>query len=215
MYAKAIRRGSLRVITGPMGCGKSLELLRQLDVQGRRGKTSAIVKPFDDSRDGAFVKSRFLERLTEATLIKAPGDLAASLHGSQVIAIDEAQFLERYALGELVEILGRGIAVIACGLDQDFMGRPFGIMPDLLAMADEVTKLKSVCERCKHDATRTQLVVEPKGRHEPWIAYEQRVKSIRDFLEGKTRALAGNFGLYQPRCSQCHTTPELSPPPTE
>lgn len=213
MQAKAIRRGSLHVIAGPMGCGKSLELLKLLEMLRVRERTYAVVKPHDDSRDGNFVKSRFLAQPIEAHFIKSPGDFAAHLHGSQVIAIDEAQFLERYALQELIELMDRGISVIASGLDQDFTGRPFGIMPDLLAMADQVTKLRSICEQCKQDATRTQLIVEPKGRHEPWPAYQQRTQPIRDFLDGKTRTLIGNFGMYQSRCHRHHSLPELSEPP--
>lgn len=209
----AIRRGPLHVIAGPMGSGKSLALMRMLELLHIRGRTVTVVKPKDDSRDGAFIKSRMLLKPIPATLVEEPGDFARVLNGSSAIAVDEAQFLPSSALDEIIALLNRGISVIACGLDTDFAGRPFGIMPDLLAMADEVTKLKSVCKSCNlENATRTQLMVEPRSTHESQRAYEQRIKPFRDFLDGKTRSLVGNLGMYQARCPQHHSLPDLGPP---
>ncbi|MFO0764769.1 MAG: hypothetical protein U0487_01860 [Patescibacteria group bacterium] len=209
----AIRRGPLTVITGPMGSGKSLALIRELELLRIRGRTFTVVKPKDDSRDGASVKSRMLVKPIEAVYIEEPADLAKSLKGSSVLAIDETQFLPRAALAEIITLLNKGTAVIACGLDTDVAGRPFGIMPELLAMADEATKIKAVCDQCKLlNATRTQIIIEPRGTHEPQRAYEQRLRPLRDFLDGKTNALIGNIGMYQPRCPQHHSLPDLPPP---
>ena len=211
---RPIRRGSLTVIAGPMGSSKSMKLIWMLSQQAHRGRHYSVIKPKDDSRDGASIKSRMFLKPIEADFVEVAGDIQRSLRGAPVLAIDETQFLDRLFLPEIVGLLDLGIIVIACGLDTDFTGRPFGIMPDLLAMADEVIKLKAVCDSChQENATRTQLIVDPKSRHESWQAYDQRVKPIRDFLEGKSRSLVGNMGMYQSRCPQHHSLPELSQPP--
>jgi|JI8StandDraft_1071087.scaffolds.fasta_scaffold06931_3 thymidine kinase len=212
----SIRKAPLTVIAGPMGAGKSLKLIWMLSQQQVRGRTYAIVKPKDDSRDGAFIKSRMFKDPIEAIFVEERGDMGRAVKGCQVLAIDEAQFLDRIFLDEIVELLDAGIAVIACGLDTDFMGKSFGIMPYLLAMADEPIRLKAVCAYCRQDnATRTQLIIESRGNHEPQRAYEERIKPVRDFIEGRTRALVGNLGMYEARCHQHHSLPDLPLRPSD
>jgi thymidine kinase len=214
----SIRKAPLTVIAGPMGASKSSRLILMLNRQMFKKRSCSIVKPRDDSRDGAFIRSRTFKDPIEATFIDSPGDILRVASGYQVLAIDETQFLDRSFLAEIIEVLNRNIQVIACGLDTDFMGKPFGMMPDLLAMADNVIKLKAVCQypSCtEENATRTQLIIEPRGQHESERAYEERIKPIRDFIEGRTRALVGNIGMYQARCHQHHSLPDLPLRPSD
>lgn len=212
----SIRKAPLTVIAGPMGASKSLKLIWMLEQQRIRGRSYAVIKPKDDSRDGAYIRSRMLLKPIEAVFAESPGDILRAASGRQVLAIDETQFLDRHFLEEIVGVLDRGIIVIACGLDTDFTGKPFGMMPDLLAMADDVIKLRAVCEQCRQEnATRTQLTIESRGNHEPLRAYEERIKPVRDFIEGRTRALVGNLGMYQARCPQHHSLPDLPLRPSD
>ena len=90
---------------------------------------------------------------------------------ASVVAIDEAQFFDD-GLSEIAELLAsEGRMIVLSGLDQDFLGRPFGPMPTLLALADEVTKLTAICTVCGAEATRTQRLVggRPAGRDDPLI----------------------------------------------
>jgi len=156
--------GRLTVITGPMFAGKSTELLRRVRRAKLAGIKVALLKPSIDTRFGTVRSHDGLE--LEAKLI-GPNDPIGPMAGdAKLIAIDEMQFLadETYVsiIANMVE-LGRDF--VLAGLDLDYAGRPFGLMPVLMAYADEVVKLSAICAKCGNDATRTQRLVngEPAG----------------------------------------------------
>src|SRR6188474_1481372 len=150
--------GWIHVITGCMFSGKTdelLRLLRRADIAGRR---IVLVRPtIDDRTPPASVESRsgvtFAARaVTGSSAIPA----IVSAERASVVAIDEAQFFDA-DLPDMCEVLAdEGRSVLVSGLDRDFLGRPFGPLPTLLALADQVTKLTAICTVCGDDATRTQ-----------------------------------------------------------
>ena len=107
-----------------------------------------------------------------------------------VIAIDEAQFLDDGIIENVQKLANHGFRVIVAGLDQDFRGLPFGPMPSLLAIAEQVTKLQAVCTVCGSPASRTQRLIDgkPAGSDDPTI-------------------LVGASEAYEPRCRHHHEVP--------
>ncbi|HVQ22763.1 MAG TPA: thymidine kinase, partial [Candidatus Saccharimonadia bacterium] len=153
--------GWIHVIAGCMFSGKTDELLRLLRRAEIAGRRVILIRPtIDDRTSPEFVESRsgvaYRSRpVTGAAEIPA----LVSHERSTVVAIDEAQFFDD-GLSEIAELLAsEGRMVVLSGLDQDFLGRPFGPMPTLLALADEVTKLTAICTVCGAEATRTQRLV--------------------------------------------------------
>src|SRR6185436_12001062 len=86
--------------------------------------------------------------------------------GVEVVAIEEVQFFDEGVVALCERLADRGVSVIAAGLDQDFRGQPFGFMPRLLALADNVLKLHAICKKCGREASRTQRLID--GRPASW-----------------------------------------------
>ncbi|WP_457631822.1 thymidine kinase, partial [Oceanithermus sp.] len=128
----------------------------------------------------------------EAEPVAGSAELAERLAGGdvQVVAVDEAQFFDEGLPQVLEELTGRGVRVIVAGLDMDFRGEPFGVMPTLMARAEFVEKLSAVCVRCGRAATRTQRLVNGKPAR-----YDEPV------------ILVGAAEAYEPRCRACHEVP--------
>jgi thymidine kinase len=165
--------GWIHVITGCMFSGKTdelLRLLRRADIAGRR---IVLVRPtVDDRTASASVESRsgvaYAARpVSGALAIPA----IVSVERASVVAIDEAQFFDDDLPVVCQELASEGRSVLVSGLDQDFLGRPFGPMPPLLALADQVTKLTAICTVCGAEATRTQRLVagRPAASDDPLI----------------------------------------------
>jgi thymidine kinase len=89
--------------------------------------------------------------------------LARVLDDTQVVAIDEAQFFDRGIIDVAQQLADRGVRVLIAGLDQDYLGRPFHPMPELLAIAEEVTKVHAVCTQCGAEASRSQRLISDAG----------------------------------------------------
>jgi thymidine kinase len=165
--------GWIHVITGCMFSGKTdemLRLLRRAEIAGRR---VVLVRPtVDDRTEAGSVESR--SGVTyRARAVPSSADIPpiVTLERASVVAIDEAQFFDD-GLPDVADLLAaEGRSVLVCGLDQDFLGRPFAPMPTLLAIADQVTKLSAICTVCGADATRTQRMVggRPAAADEPLI----------------------------------------------
>ncbi|WP_027120742.1 thymidine kinase [Mycoplasmopsis lipofaciens] len=145
--------GFLQVITGPMFSGKTEELLKRIKILQIAEIETLVVKPkFDNrfsetelvSRTGAKIKAKNIE--------KADDILKLWNNKYRAVAIDEINFLNEDIIPVIEELLLKGVNVICSGLDMDFLRRPFGITPKLLAIADKVTKLKAVCLKCKKNA---------------------------------------------------------------
>src|SRR3954470_638679 len=156
---RAVRRpGGLEVICGPMFCGKSEELIRRLRRATIARYAVVCVKPSIDDRYGGGVISHAGSRIT-ARAISDPRELLELRGEADVIGIDEAQFFDARLVEVCEALAASGLSVICAGLDRDYRGLPFGPMPELLCIADRVTKLQAVCVQCGGDATMSQRLV--------------------------------------------------------
>ncbi len=184
--------GWIEVICGSMFSGKSEELIRRVRrCHFARQKTS-VFKPVIDDRYSKIKVVSHNGNSLNAQPIKKAGDIYHYISkDTDVIAIDEVQFFE----GEIIEVVqdlaDRGYRVIAAGLDQDFRGEPFGPMPHLLSIAEQVTKLHAVCTVCGAPASRTQRLIDgkPASYHDPVI-------------------MIGAKESYEPRCRHHHEVPD-------
>ncbi len=154
----------LEVICGPMFSGKTEELIRRVKRLKYSNTDYIVFKPKIDTRYSEFsVVTHDRVSLTSFTVDSAQQILEACDNNPQVrvIAIDEAQFfLKEESTGPNLlavcqHLKAKGYRVIVNGLDMDYLGRPFGLMPELMAIADEVSKLKSVCAVCGSEASMT------------------------------------------------------------
>jgi thymidine kinase len=151
--------GWVHVICGCMFCGKTDEMLRLLRRFAIAGREVALVKPRLDTRtDEASVISRSGAR-HRALSVDTSDEIEALIGRADVVAIEEGQFFDE-RLPDVVERLADGARqMIVTGLDRDFRGIPFGPMPRLMALADQVTKLTAICVVCGEPATRTQRLI--------------------------------------------------------
>ncbi len=186
------RGGWLEVVCGPMFSGKSEELIRRLRRAEIAGQRALIVKPrLDDRYDIGYVVSHAGARM-RAVAVDEPAAIPGLVEGYDVIGVDEVQFFGPEIALVLDGLVEHGLRIVACGLDQDFRGRPFGAMPELLCRAELVDKLQAVCHRCGGPATMTQRLVD--GRPAPSDA---------------PTILVGAREQYEARCRSCH---ELAAP---
>ena len=185
--------GWVHVIAGCMFCGKTDEMLRLLRRFSIAGRQVVLVKPRLDTRtDEVTVVSRSGAE-HRAVTVDHSAEIESAVGPADIVAIEEGQFFDE-ALPEVVETLAAsGKQVIVTGLDRDFRGIPFGAMPRLLALADQVTKLTAICMVCGEPATRTQRLIngEPAGADSPLI-------------------VIGGMGdeTYEARCRLHHLVPE-------
>jgi thymidine kinase len=147
--APPLGEGRLEVICGPMFSGKTEELLRRVRRSLIARQPTLLVKPATDTRyavndvvshDKNAMPSRVVEKSRDILDV-----LEVDGRSAIVVAIDEAQFFDDELPSVCNELANRGLRVIVAGLDLDFNGKPFGSMPELLAFAEEVTKLHAVC----------------------------------------------------------------------
>ncbi len=179
--------GWVEVICGCMFSGKTEELIRRMTRAQIARQKLQIFKPAIDDRYGVeYVASHNANRIESMPVGNAYEILDKLEDSTRVVGIDEAQFFDA-SLVEVVERLAmRGIRVVVAGLDMDFKGRPFGPIPQLLATAEQVTKLSAICVVCGAPATRSQ-----------------RISS------GDETVLVGAHDSYEARCrSHHHPEPE-------
>ena len=151
------RGGWIEIIAGGMFSGKSEELIRRLRRAVIARQRVQVFKPCVDDRFGdAEVVSRDDRRLKAISVGTANELLARVEIGVQVVGIDEVQFFDAGIVDVCMQLADAGIRVIAAGLDQDYMRRPFGPMPALLSVAEEVSKMHAVCVRCRGAAHYSQ-----------------------------------------------------------
>jgi thymidine kinase len=186
--------GWVHVIAGCMFCGKTDEMLRLLRRFSIAGRQVVLVKPRLDTRtDEITVVSRSGAE-HRAITVDHSTEIEKAIGAADIVAIEEGQFFDE-GLPEAVEALAAaGKQVIVTGLDRDFRGVPFGTMPRLLALADQVTKLTAICMVCGEPATRTQRLIdgEPAPADSPLI-------------------VIGGIGdeTYEARCRLHHVVPGL------
>lgn len=181
----------LEVIVGPMFSGKSEELIRRV----RRAKIArqkvAVFKPnLDDRYSLTEVVSHNGEKIT-CRGVDTSADILQLLGPEiNVVAIDEVQFFDPGIVEVCQALVCSGRRVICAGLDQDFRGEPFGEVPTLMALAEEVVKLYAICSVCGGPATRTQRLINglPANYHDPVI-------------------MVGSQEHYEARCRWCHDVP--------
>lgn len=185
----ARKQGRIEVICGPMFCGKTEELLRRV----RRAVIARQnVQVFKHSLEDRYDESQVVAHHGQSSALADSAENARELSGRlrfpvEVVAIDEVQFFDT-AVVEVIEYIARqGGRVIVSGLDQDYRGHPFGHMPLLMALADQVDKLQAVCNRCGAPATRSQRLIggKPARADDPLI-------------------LMGGMEAYEARCRRCH-----------
>ncbi len=155
--------GKIEVITGCMFSGKSEELIRRLK-RARIAKLQVqVFKPSIDTRfSNIEVVSHTGEKI-QAEAVSSSIEILNKLSSTiNVVGIDEAQFYDMEIIKVVREISRKGIRVILAGLDMDFRGEPFGPIGNLMAIADEVTKLHAICMVCGEEATMTQRLIDGK-----------------------------------------------------
>ena len=175
------KRGTVEVITGSMFSGKTEELIRRL----RRAQFAGLkVEIFKPSLDKRYSETRVVSH-DDKSIISTPVDNASAillLAGDvNVVGIDEAQFFDNSIVEVCNTLADNGIRVVIAGLDMDFMGKPFGPMPALLAIAEYVTKVHAICMRCGN------------------LAQYSFRKS-----EDEQVVLLGEKNLYEPLCRTCY-----------
>ena len=149
-------RGSICVICGPMFAGKTEELIRLVGRARIAQKRVQIFKPLVDNRyDSHHIVSHSGLRI-EAEVLGYSRELLSLLKSdTQVVAIDEAQFFDQDLVEVAEKLATRGTEVLCAGIDQNYRGEPFGPMPFLLALADNIKKIKAVCNVCGEDASKS------------------------------------------------------------
>lgn len=177
--------GRIEVICGSMFCGKSEELIRRSRRAVIAKQELQVFKPSIDDRYSTLHVSSHSGQNIEALAISKAHEILENLSPTAtVVAIDEIQFFDMEIIQIIQQLAARGIRVIVAGLDMDFRGEPFGPMPQLLSIAEDVTKLHAICVVCGEDACRTQRLVngEPARYNDPIImvgaqeAYEARCR---------------------------------------
>ncbi len=184
------REGWIEVICGCMFAGKTEELIRRINVLSFAKKKIIIFKPkIDDRYSSTQIVSHAGRSIDCITIDKANEmlDYLKKEEDVDVVAIDEVQFFDEDVVAICDYLADQGKRVMVAGLDKDFRGEPFGVMPELLTRAEFVTKLTAVCAKCGAPATRTQRLInnEPASFHDPIV-------------------LVGATEHYEPRCRHCH-----------
>ena len=149
------RRGWIEVICGSMFSGKTEELIRRLRRAKIADQSVEIFKPAKDTRYSADEVVSHDARAIQSQPVSHSSDILLVDQSVDVIGIDEAQFFDDELTRVCEELATRGHRVIVAGLDMDFRGKPFGPMPDLLAVAEYITKLHAICNHCGNLATHT------------------------------------------------------------
>jgi thymidine kinase len=189
---KSAKDGWIEVISGVMFSGKSEELLRRVRrALIARKRVQVFKSHLDDRYGGVYSVSSHDGQHVEAVPVSSSVQIAEGLlHEVDVVAIDEAQFLDMGIVKVANSLADRGVRVVVAGTDMDFRGEPFGPMPHLMAVAEKVDKLQAICVRCGELATRNQRLID--GRPAP--------------AEGPTIQVGGAES-YEARCRRCHEVP--------
>ncbi len=173
------KTGKVEVITGCMFSGKSEELIRRLRRAQIARQKIQVFKPSIDTRYSKIDVVSHSGKKIEGIPVKSSNEILEKLEQDvDVVGIDEAQFFDDNVVKVANLLADRGIRVIVAGLDMDFRGEPFGPMPFLMAIADDVQKLHAICTICGEDATRTQRLIngDPAYYDDPVIMIGAREK---------------------------------------
>lgn len=173
--------GWIEVICGPMFSGKSEELIRRLRRAEIARLKTAIFKPTIDNRYSSdHIVSHSEQRLASMSVNRAV-EIREKAGTARVIGIDEAQFFDLELVDVCQQLANLGKRVIVAGLDQDYTGRPFDPVPQLLAVAEFITKTLAICMQCGNPADRTQRLT-----------------------QDSKQVVVGAADIYEARCRFCH-----------
>ena len=175
------RRGWIEVICGSMFSGKTEELIRRMKRAQIANLKTEIFKPAIDNRyDAVNVVSHDANAIVSQPVQHSQNILLLA-HDADVVGIDEAQFFDEGIINVCEQLALNGTRVIAAGLDMDYLGKPFGPVPQLLAIADYITKLHAICVHCGNIAS---------------ISYRKTKQS--------GQVVIGELDIYEPRCRVCY-----------
>jgi len=173
--------GWIEVVCGPMFSGKSEELIRRLRRAEIARQRVQIFKPIIDQRYSSDHIVSHNDLRIHSDCVSTAAEVQAKIDvRTEVIGIDEAQFLGEALIEIVVRLADMGKRIIIAGLDTDYLGRPFHPMPELLAVADEITKTLAICMQCGNPAKHTQRLV-----------------ASQDLI------VVGAEGMYEARCRRC------------
>jgi thymidine kinase len=176
--------GWIEVICGCMYSGKTEELIRRLRRAQIARQKVMIFKPKVDNRYSTDHIVSHSEQSLSSTVIENPNDILKLAADAQVVGIDEGQFFSPEIVGVCEELAMQGKRVLVAGLDQDYRAHPFEPIPQLLALAEYITKTLAICMVCGNPADRTQRITQ---QHE--------------------RVVVGAKGVYEARCRKCFVPP--------
>lgn len=180
--------GRLEVIVGCMFAGKTEALIQRVQMAKAQKKNVLVFKPEIDNRYSiGEVVSHSGTSIESIVIKKAEEILNYIQEDTEVVAIDEVQFLDEMIIPICDQLAHKGLLVIVAGLDTDFRGEPFGVMPTLLSQAESITKLTAICAVCGAPATRTQRLVNGVSAR-----YDDPI------------VLVGAKESYEARCRCCH-----------
>jgi thymidine kinase len=173
--------GSIEVISGSMFSGKTEELIRRLKRAKIAKQSLEIFKPILDVRYSETEVVSHDENTIQSTPVENSANILLMVGDVDVIGIDEAQFFDKGIIEVVTKLANNGIRVIIAGLDMDFKGDPFGPMPELLSIADFITKVHAICVRCGNIAQ---------------FSYR--------FSQKNQVVLLGEKDTYEPLCRTCY-----------
>jgi thymidine kinase len=183
------RQGSIEVICGSMFSGKTEELQRLIKRTMLARRPIQVFKPRIDDRYSKDQVASHNKTFSPAIVIDHAADIYEHLaKETEVVAIDEGQFFDDEIVDVCNELADRGLRVIVAGLDMNYLGEPFHPMPEIMAIAETVHKLRAVCVVCGEAASRTQRLVEERAQ-----------------------VLVGDSMSYEARCRACFDAPDLAP----
>lgn len=175
------RRGSIEVVCGSMFSGKTEELIRRMKRAQFAKQKVEIFKPSIDVRYSDVEVVSHDRNAIPSTPVDSSGNILLLANDVDVMGIDEAQFFDNGIVDVCTELANRGIRVIVAGLDMDFRGEPFGPMPALMAIAEDVYKVHAICVRCGG------------------LAYVSH-----RLVDSEKRVLLGETEKYEPICRDCY-----------
>jgi len=178
--SRSPRRGWIEVICGSMFSGKTEELIRRLRRAEFAKQRVEVFKPSVDTRYARAEVVSHDSTSLHGRPVKSSGELLHLPDDVEVVGLDEAQFFDEQLPAVCAELSSKGVRVIAAGLDMDFLGRPFGPMPQLLSVAEYVTKVHAICVRCGALA-----------------AFSHRISAGSDLVQ------LGEKESYEPLCRVC------------
>jgi len=177
--------GQIEVICGSMFSGKTEELIRRLRRAQIAKQKVAIFKPRIDNRFSENDIVSHNKQSITSTVVDSADEILLFSTGAEVIGIDEAQFFDNNLVKVCQKLADHGKRVIVAGLDTDYRGVPFEPIPELLAIAEYITKTLAVCVKCGAPANRTQRMTKDSGR-----------------------VVVGASDVYEARCRNCYEPPE-------